>query len=195
MLKTNRMPYGDDSIWSLLSDDEDDQPYPYDEPFHYGERYLYDYQWYHEKFPEEWATCHEEGTGPGQCGNCADYGSVNGIFIGYCANCAMYVYEGARGRGFIDVGVENSDNDVLEFASVFDTYLKDVDIDAIEPIEPEPVAETIINDLNIPNTNIINEYDENDYLNADPYEDNDVANDYTSTGIINCDYEGGYNDM
>ena len=163
------------TIWSLMSDDYDEQPYPYDEPFHYGERYLYDYQWYHEKFPEEWAVCHKEGTGPGQCTNCADYGSINGVFIGYCANCAIYNYEGARGRGFIDVGKEISDNDVLGFASVFETYLKDVDIHAIEPIESE---------YQEPGDDMDNIDDNGNY----PEDDMDV-------GIMNCHFEGGYNDF
>jgi hypothetical protein len=171
----------DDSIWSLISNDEDDQPYPYDEPFHYGERYLYDYQWYHEKFPEEWAVCHKEGTGPGQCTNCADYGSINGVFIGYCANCAMYDYEGTRGRGFIDVGVENSDSLVLEYSSAFDTYLKDVDIHAIEPIEP---IEPIESEIKEPGDTI----DDNDMDDDYPEDDMDV-------GVMNCHFEGGYNDF
>ena len=171
----------DDSIWSLLSDDEDDQYYPYDEPFYYGERYLYDYQWYHAKFPEEWATCHKEGTGPGQCNNCADYGSINGIFIGYCANCAMYVYEGSRGRGFIDVGVEFNDNNVLGCASVFDTYLKDVDIHSIEPIDSE-IQEPVDN------------IDDNDIYGDYP-QDNNYPEDNMDVGIMNCHFEGGYNDF
>ena len=176
MLKTNRMPRSyDDSIWTLRSDDEDDYPHPNEEPFHYGERYLYDYQWYHDKFPEAWALCHEEGTGPGQCNNCADYGSVNGVFIGYCANCAMYIYEGIRGRGFIDVGLENSDDSVSDYPSAFETYLQDVDIDAIEPIE---------SNIQVP----IDDIDDNDIYDNYP-EDN------TDTSVLNCHYEGGYNDF
>ena len=190
------MPYGDDSIWSLLSNDEDDQPYPYEDPFHYGDKYLYDYNWYHENFPEAWALNHQEGTGPGQCGNCVDFGCINGIFIGYCANCADYVYKGSRGRGFIDVGVECSDNGVLGFASAFDSYLQGVDIHAIEPIEPEPINdEPIENDIDNSKTNIANDYNENDYLNADPYEDNGIINDYNHVSIMNCHFEGGYNDF
>ena len=177
----------DDSIWTLLSDDEDDEPYPNEEPFRYGERYLYDYQWYHEKFPEAWAVCHEEGTGPGQCNNCADYGSVNEIFIGYCANCAMYIYEGARGRGFIDVGVENSETSVLDYPSAFDTYLKDVDIGAIEPIE---------SDIQAPSDDIVDNDINGDYPeDGDCPEDGDYPEDNTDTSVLNCHFEGGYNDF
>jgi len=171
--------YYEDSIWTLLSDDEDYQSYPGDEPFHYGERYLYDYQWYHERFPEEWAVCHEEGTGPGQCNNCANFGSVNGIFIGYCANCAAYIYEGSRGRGFIDVGVENNDDSVLEFPSAYDTYLKDVDVLAILPIDNE--IQTSTQDMNnIDDKDIYGDYPEDDSMDV---------------GVMNCHFEGGYNDF
>jgi hypothetical protein len=182
-----------DSIWTLLSDDEDD--YPEEETFHYEGKYLLDYQWYHENFPEEWARCHTEGTGPGQCSNCADYGSVNGVFIGYCGNCAKYDYKGQRGRGFIDTGIENSDNDVLEYPSAFDSYLQGVDISTITEPGLQNINEdnTIINNYDnnniIQNNDNINEYDEDDYVNADPYEDN------TDTSVLNCHFEGGYNDF
>jgi hypothetical protein len=176
----------DDSIWNYVSDDEDDE-YPEEEPFHYEDKYLYDYQWYHEKFPEAWALNHQEGTGPGQCNNCADYGSVNGVFIGYCANCALYCYEGSRGRGFMGDGVELSDNDALQYPSVFDTYLENVNVNNILPI-PGYVAEN-----NNPDRVPSIDYDEDDYLNADPYPDNE-NNDGDPSSIMNPQFEGGYND-
>jgi hypothetical protein len=91
-------------------------------------------QWngiYHPKFPEEWAENHEELTGPEQCLNCAEYGTINNIFIGYCANCAHFIYNGIRGRGFIDNGIENDEIDVIDYESVFDTYLKDINIKSL----------------------------------------------------------------
>jgi hypothetical protein len=91
-------------------------------------------QWngiYHPKFPEEWAENHEDSTGPEQCLNCAMYGTINNIFIGYCANCAHYTYNGIRGRGFIDNGIENDEIEVMDYESVFDTYLKDVNIKSL----------------------------------------------------------------
>ena len=174
-----------DSIWHYVSDDEDD--YPEEEPFHYEDKYLYDYQWYHEKFPEAWAKCHNEGTGPGQCGNCADYGSVNGVFIGYCANCALYDYNGTRGRGFIDNGMELSDNDVLDIPSVFETYLTGVNVNNILPIPPDEN----VNTERVPSI----DYDEDDYLNADPYPDNENNNDGDPTSVMSPHFEGGYNDF
>ena len=83
---------------------------------------------YHPKFPKKWAENHEEGTGPEQCCNCFEYGTINNIFIGYCANCAHYTYNGMRGRGFIDIGIENNEIEVMSYESVFNTYLKNIDI-------------------------------------------------------------------
>jgi hypothetical protein len=180
------MQFPDDTIWSLRSNNNDEEDIcPTEEPFHYGNVYLYDYQWYHEKFPKEWAMSHLPETGPRQCNNCAEYGSVNGVFIGYCANCAVYCYEGSRCRGFMGDGVE-LDNEHL---SAFDTYLEGVDITSIQPIEYE------INDSNENNVfnqkNII-EYNENDYFNADPYEDVEPGRDLS---VMDSHFEGGYNDF
>jgi hypothetical protein len=172
----------DDSIWHYVSDDEEE--YPEETPFHYEDKYLYDYQWYHEKFPEAWAVNHEEGTGPGQCGNCADYGSVKGVFIGYCANCALYIYEGVRGRGFTGDGLELSCNEALIYPSAFNTYLENVDLNNILPI---PGLSTISSPQRVPS---IDYYDEDDYLNSDPYSDAENPN-----SIMNPQFEGGYNDF
>ena len=38
--------------------------------------------------------------GPVNCPNCNTYGSINGIFVGYCVNCACSDFEGKRGNGF-----------------------------------------------------------------------------------------------
>lgn len=107
---------------------------PLEEPFYYGDKYLYDNHWYHENFPYEWLVDNIEDTGPNECLNCQDFGCISGIFIGYCANCAIYVYKGSRGRGFIDYGIEYDGPEVLNIPSVFDTYLKDINIYDIEPI-------------------------------------------------------------
>jgi hypothetical protein len=85
--------------------------------------YSYDEELYCGTFPEEWALDHLPGTGPKDCGNCACYGSWNGVFLGYCANCAVYEYNGERGRGLIDVGTEFHNDFVSEFPSIFGTYL------------------------------------------------------------------------
>jgi hypothetical protein len=94
-----------------------------------GKYYSYDDELYHNSFPEEWAMNHVAGTGPKECGNCKYVGHWNGVFIGYCGNCAKYVYLGERGCGFIELGKElYKHNDCV---SAFETYLKDVNLDDI----------------------------------------------------------------
>jgi hypothetical protein len=177
-----------------ISDDEDD--YPQEEPFYFENKYLYDYYWYHENFPVEWAMCPKEGTGPGQCGNCLDYGCINDVFIGYCANCAIYDYEGSRGRGFIDVGIEYDDPCCMDFTSVFETYLKDVDINAIVGVD-----NTMPNDYHIDNPvpETCNGYCDNESIDQSEITDEDIyGNEDIDIGEhsgIECHFEGGYNDM
>jgi hypothetical protein len=181
-----------ETVWFRVTNEEEEYDTWLNEQYniyHYQDKYLYDYQWYHEKFPEEWILKHRHGTGPGQCENCADYGTVNGIFIGYCANCAIHVYKGTRGRGFIGGGLEDSANDVIEYPSAFDTYLTGVDVLTIEPID---------NDIENNNQNeiITNSYDEEEEdLGNVYYEDTDAIEDNSSTSILNCHFEGGYNDF
>ena len=115
----NKMPLNwDDSIWSLVSDEELD----YDDWSDIGAEDHGFIGSYHPSFPNEWLP-HAEDTGPEQCGNCAIYGTYNGQFIGYCANCADNVYHGTRGRGFVDVCTENDAEEARQWVSVFDTYL------------------------------------------------------------------------
>jgi hypothetical protein len=77
---------------------------------------------YPSQFPVQWALtpiiettlCNDDavntvicgpGTSPEHCGNCNISGSYRGIFLGYCANCAM-TYNMERGFGYITNGVE-----------------------------------------------------------------------------------------
>ena len=85
---------------------------------------------------------HEPGTGPEECLNCAYFGCIDDVFIGYCANCAINIYEGSRGRGFIEVGIEYHGDNAMQFPSVFDTYLKDVMLYRVENEIPEPYDNT-----------------------------------------------------
>lgn len=79
-------------------------------------------------FPVEWALSHKEGTGPNDCNNCLCYGSKDGVFLGYCANCADYIYERARGRGMY-YNLEECPTDKGD--SIFDTYLNGIDLSLI----------------------------------------------------------------
>jgi len=76
------------------------------------------------RFHDNYASC------PSDCNNCLEYGSYNGVFIGYCLNCATeYGYE--RGNGFETYGVERSGDGREEKNSVWNTYLKNVKLDEI----------------------------------------------------------------
>jgi len=66
---------------------------------------------YVDTFPEDWAKSHLPETGPVECLNCQTYGVIEGVFYGYCANCADYCYAGSRGKGYIDKGVFDGEND------------------------------------------------------------------------------------
>jgi len=60
---------------------------------------------YIDTFNPEWQLTQENDlSGPSYCENCRCYGSIlqNGkdIFLGYCLNCAIYIYDGLRGPGF-----------------------------------------------------------------------------------------------
>jgi len=56
-----------------------------------GKFYMIDGVKYHICFPIKWAIDHLREAdlqfGPIGCGNCAVYGSIRGVFVGYCSNC------------------------------------------------------------------------------------------------------------
>lgn len=94
-----------------------------------GNFYQYDGELYTNHFPQEWAQNHMDGTGPKSCNNCRYFGSWNGVFVGYCANCAQYDYEFSRGHGFIEPSKERYEN--TPQARAMETYLCEVDFDNI----------------------------------------------------------------
>lgn len=160
--------------------------------------YSYEGIFYVGTFPEEWATNHLPDTGPHECGNCFHWGSVRNVFVGYCANCAYYVYNGSRGRGFIDIMkeaiIEPSEGDTL-YQSAFDTYLKYINVDNInignmnnnkEVVYDEAYHVNAIYDFIMNFEEPVDESEETDFDYADD------AIDMTSMNI--CDFEGGYND-
>ena len=73
--------------------------------------------------------------GPVHCGNCATFGAINNVFVGYCSNCALYKYNYSRGNGFNDIGVEQ----IVDFLgeelnpqnSIWNTYMENVQQDQI----------------------------------------------------------------
>lgn len=85
---------------------------------------------YTSQFPREWATSHLPGTGP-ECLNCMKYCCWNGVFVGYCGNCAK-AYDFTRGYGFGGDTVRTGENAPLDAqTSAGNTYLKDVLLDDI----------------------------------------------------------------
>jgi hypothetical protein len=100
---------------------------------------------YDKHFPIEWAMNPKKidndfQCGPPDCLNCLDYGSYNGVFIGYCANCAGE-YDYQRGNGFIDYGEEFKDEGFYDENSVWNTYLKYVNLDEIGFLPKEEEVE------------------------------------------------------
>jgi len=98
-------------------------------------------------FPLQWAlnekivdTYHGEiVTGPPHCDNCKDYGYYNGVFIGYCLNCAE-VFDYTRGNGMTNIGpgIELDETmvafDLTDYKkenSMWNTYLKNINLDDI----------------------------------------------------------------
>lgn len=77
-------------------------------------------------------------TGPLHCNNCKYFGYYNGVFIGYCMNCAEEFCNG-RGNGLTDKeGVEINEEmvafDLTYFSkekSIWNTYLKGVSLNEI----------------------------------------------------------------
>jgi hypothetical protein len=171
--------------------------------------YSYDEELYCGTFPEEWAQNHLPTTGPKECGNCVYYGSWNGVFLGYCANCANYVYNGERGYGFIDIGRECDYNRDVDGFSIFDTYLKDVFPDDIGDKDFMDSFKAINNSHGFSTEDLsfeerypdidINEV--NDYYDELFRRENELENDENGIGIgytidgggyYGSDYDGGY---
>ena len=86
--------------------------------------YKYDAELYAPTFPLDWAKNHLPNTGPESCNRCKTFGFWNGVFVGYCVDCAEQ-YDGKRGNGFIFYGEERKKEETSN--SAFSTYLNDVD--------------------------------------------------------------------
>jgi len=71
-------------------------------------------------FPDDWICNTYYGTGPNHCINCKNYGSIDNIFIGYCANCCQHIYNFERGEGFEVSATEL----ILENSCTFCEYIE-----------------------------------------------------------------------
>lgn len=114
-----------------------------------GDYYIIDGIKYDVHFPQEWAKDHKDfpqehpyedylnTTGPEKCENCAFYGSLRGVFVGYCSNCARE-YEFTRGRGFLFDYCQEEMWEKLEYMKgVRLNQIGDLYVETIEEDEPE----------------------------------------------------------
>jgi len=104
--------------------------------------------------PKEWLHIREKGIGndtlkcggPLFCNNCKYHGMINNVWVGYCANCAVYRYNNRvngfywPGRQYIYDG-EQCIDEVTDIRDKWDDYLKLYD----KELETEKIKE--INDL------------------------------------------------
>lgn len=92
-------------------------------------------------FPLFWVLYEKPERGPHNCENCSKYGSLRGVFIMYCINCANeYNSEGTHvGYGAIDTCVEPVGDDIDKCA--WRTYMKDRDVHCIGIPEEKEKAE------------------------------------------------------
>ena len=86
---------------------------------------------YSNHFPQLWAVEEHPSCGPNNCDMCREVGTWNGVFIGYCSNCAITHHQGKRGRGLLQEGFESRSEDVSEYPSIFDTYLAGINMNDI----------------------------------------------------------------
>ena len=93
--------------------------------------YSYDNELYCPSFPKVWVTSHLSGSGPKECYNCSYYGSWNGVFIGYCSNCAEHIYNNTRGYGFNTRWEEVIPINCDPSASAMSSYLLNINFDLI----------------------------------------------------------------
>ena len=90
-------------------------------------------------FPLEWAleynlqyelvydnTIISVSAGPSNCNNCACYGSLNGVFVCYCLNCADIIFNGERGNG---ASINSSNESIIDVDKL--PYMEGVEIEEI----------------------------------------------------------------
>lgn len=91
--------------------------------------YSYKGKYYTIQFPLEWVINQKEKTGLNDCNGCYYHGRLNGVFIGYCTDCAIDVYNYERGHGFIN-SIEDVDESRKDISASY-TYLRHVNMENI----------------------------------------------------------------
>jgi hypothetical protein len=119
---------------------------------------------YHIRFPMEWAHTqdsikieeeYEDKTGPVDCGNCDAYGSIRGIFIGYCSNCLQNYIEVEQPKG--NLVVPGIPADMLTNNEMWERYpymygIKKSEIgdeEGAEIIDEELILEQLYEEMNM----------------------------------------------
>jgi hypothetical protein len=101
--------------------------------------YLYKGIFYAAEYPEHWAKFQYDlgamfKVGPAHCHNCIQNGSIGGVIVGPCENCASLYNNYDLGPGFNSCGQERSD--VIDenghiVLSAFELHMKHVDRNSI----------------------------------------------------------------
>jgi len=72
---------------------------------------------YDANFPTDWANEHhkkETEYGPIKCLNCFYFGHYQGVFVGYCSNCAQHLFNYERGYGLTDEFCSERDSNTVD---------------------------------------------------------------------------------
>jgi len=159
------------------------------------EYYIYEGVHYDAGFDMRWAISHAAGTGPLDCENCMEYSFQEGLFMGYCVNCAQYPYYNTRGRGYVAVGVQFGEDD--DASTVFDendlsTVFDENFIEEEEVLIPTDLLNDITNEdmYGITNEDMYGITNEDMYgiTNEDMYGRGLEINDMWSSSLCECGY-------
>ena len=83
----------------------------------YGNYYVMGGIHYDVNFPTDWAKEHhkkETEYGPINCLNCFYFGHYQGVFVGYCLNCAEHLLHYERGYGLQDEFCTERDSNTVD---------------------------------------------------------------------------------
>ena len=106
----------------------------------------------------DWVVDRIPGTGPTECIACSRNGSWNGVFVGYCVDCATNQYNSLRGSGFISPGKERSVMHPYWSASA--TYLSGIEWSDIGDTDFCDSAKIADYQIHIPDIKKDDEYEE-----------------------------------
>ena len=98
---------------------------------------------FHIRFPLDYALNldpEQKGCGPEKCGNCLFYGSIRGVFVGYCQNC-ISKFQNTRGNSCrVNAGYKYLSQEEFEQCL---PYMKDIKLEDIgDEKEEEQEEET-----------------------------------------------------